>query len=164
MLELLLAAASVATFDWFEYRGDDRLPKPATGQYSNPLLQGFYPDPSVTRVGDDYYLVNSTFSWFPGIPVFHSRDLVNWTQIGNAIHRPGQLDFKNLGLSRGVFAPDISWHDGTFYIVNTCVDCGGNFVITAKDPRDHGPIPYGCRRSMAGSIRPCSSTVTAAPG
>ncbi len=130
----VLAAASIATFDWFEYRGDDRLPKPGVGQYANPILQGFYPDPSITRVGNDYYLVNSTFAWFPGIPVFHSRDLVNWTQIGNAIDRPDQLDFKALGLSRGVFAPDVSWHDGTFYILNTCVDCGGNFVITAKNP------------------------------
>ena len=134
MLMTLLAAASVATFEWFEYRGDDRLPRPAGREYANPILQGFYPDPSITRVGDDYYLVNSTFTWFPGIPVFHSRDLVNWTQIGNAIDRPGQLDFKNLGLSRGVFAPDISSHDGTFYILNTCVDCGDNFVITAKNP------------------------------
>jgi xylan 1,4-beta-xylosidase len=134
MLAALLAAASVATFDWFEYRGDDHLPTPSAGQFANPIMQGFYPDPSVTRVGDDYYLVNSTFAWFPGIPVFHSRDLVHWTQIGNAIDRPGQLDFKKLGLSRGVFAPDISWHDGTFYILNTCVDCGGNFVITAKNP------------------------------
>jgi alpha-N-arabinofuranosidase len=130
----LMAAASIATFDWFEYKGDDRLPKPAAGEYANPILQGFYPDPSITRVGDDFYLVNSTFDWFPGIPVLHSRDLVHWTQIGNAIDRPDQLDFKNLGLSRGVFAPDISWHDGTFYILNTCVDCGGNFVITAKNP------------------------------
>ena len=130
----LFAAASIATFDWFEYRGDDRLPKPASGEYANPILQGFYPDPSITRVGDDYYLVHSTFTWFPGIPIFHSRDLVNWTQIGNAIDRPDQLDFKALGLSRGVFAPDISWHDGTFYILNTCVDCGDNFVITAKNP------------------------------
>ena len=134
MLTALLAAASIATFDWFEYRGDDRLPLPAAGEYANPILQGFYPDPSITRVGDDYYLINSTFDWFPGIPVFHSRDLVHWTQIGNAIDRPDQLDFKNLGLSRGVFAPDISWHDGTFYILNTCVDCGDNFIITARNP------------------------------
>ena len=134
MMLPLIAAASIATFDWFEYRGDDRLPQPAAVEYANPILQGFYPDPSITRVGDDYYLINSTFDWFPGIPVFHSRDLVHWTQIGNAIDRPDQLDFKNLGLSRGVFAPDISWNDGTFYILNTCVDCGGNFVITAKDP------------------------------
>ncbi|MCH8615433.1 glycoside hydrolase family 43 protein [Sphingomonas sp. SM33] len=129
----LLLAAAVARFDWFEYRGDDKLPKPSPSEYANPILQGFYPDPSITRVGDDYYLINSTFDWFPGIPIFHSRDLVHWTQIGNAIDRPDQLDFKSLGLSRGVFAPDISWHDGTFYILNTCVDCGGNFVITAKD-------------------------------
>jgi xylan 1,4-beta-xylosidase len=67
--------------------------------------------------------------------VFHSRDLVHWTQIGNAIDRPDQLDFGTLGLSRGVFAPTIEHHDGLFYILNTCVDCGGNFLITAKDPR-----------------------------
>ena len=102
--------------------------------YRNPILQGFYPDPSITRVGDDYYLVNSTFAWFPGIPVFRSRDLVSWTQIGNAIDRPDMLDFGRLGLSRGVFAASITHHDGLFYILNTCVDCGGNFVITARDP------------------------------
>ena len=128
-------AAEPARFDWFEYRGDDGLPQPGAGEYRNPILQGFYPDPSITRVGDDYYLVSSTFAWFPGIPVFHSRDLVNWTQIGNAIDRPGQVDFGTLGLSRGVFAPAIEHRDGTFYILNTCVDCGGNFVITASDPR-----------------------------
>jgi alpha-N-arabinofuranosidase len=89
----------------------------------------------MTRVGDDYYIVTSTFSYFPGIPVFHSRDLVNWKQIGNAIDRPTQLDFKKLGLSRGVFAPTISHNKGVFYILNTCVDCGGNFVISAKDPK-----------------------------
>ena len=120
---------------------------PAAGQYANPILRGFYPDPSITRVGDDYYLINSTFAFYPGIPVFHSKDLVHWTQIGNAIDRPSMLDFSGLATSRGVFAPDISYHDGTFYIVNTCVDCKGNFVITAKDPK--GPwsdpvwLPFG---------------------
>ena len=128
-------AQEPARFDWFEYRGGDRLPAPAAGEYGNPILQGFYPDPSITRVGDDYFLVTSTFTWFPGIPVFHSRDLVNWTQIANAISRPSQLDFGKLELSRGVFAPAIEHHRGTFYILNTCVDCGGNFVITAKNPR-----------------------------
>ncbi|MDP3404175.1 MAG: glycoside hydrolase family 43 protein [Brevundimonas sp.] len=130
------AQTQPARFHSLTYEGAD----PATsaplapGQYRNPILTGFYPDPSVTRVGEDYYLVTSTFSYFPGIPVFHSRDLVNWTQIGNAIDRPGQLDFAALGLSRGVFAPTIEHHDGTFYILNTCVDCGGNFLITATDP------------------------------
>lgn len=127
-------SAPSATFDYFEYRGDDQLPVPGAGQYRNPILSGFYPDPSITRVGDEYYMVTSTFAWFPGIPVFHSKNLVDWQQIGNAIDRPGQLDFAALGLSRAVFAPDISYHDGLFYILNTCVDCGGNFVITARNP------------------------------
>ncbi len=129
-------AASDARFDWFEYRGHD--PADATplkpGEYRNPILRGFHPDPSLTRVGDDFYLVTSTFAYFPGLPVFKSRDLVTWTQIGNAIDRPDQLDFTGLGLSRGVFAPTISHRDGTFYILNTCVDCGGNYLITATNP------------------------------
>ena len=128
------AAAPVARFSSFIYEGDDGGPAPGVGQYRNPILAGFYPDPANTRVGEDYYLVTSTFAYFPGIPVFHSRDLVNWTQIGNAIDRPDQLDFGNLGLSRGVFAPTITHQDKTFYILNTCVDCGGNFLITAADP------------------------------
>ena len=125
-----------AVFDWFHYEGadpSDALPLGAN-EYRNPILKGFYPDPSIARAGDDYYLVTSTFSYFPGIPVFHSRDLVNWTQIGNAIDRPDQLDFGKLGLSRGVFAPAIEHRNGTFYILNTCVDCGGNFIVTATDP------------------------------
>jgi len=127
-------SSSVARFDWFEYRGDDRQLEPGPGKYGNPILQGFYPDPSVVRVGADYYLVNSTFAWFPGIPVFHSRDLVNWSQIGNAIDRPTQLNFAKMTMWQGVYAPDISWHNGLFYILNTCVGCGGNFVITARNP------------------------------
>lgn len=127
-------APGVAEFDWFHYEGADKLPSPGPGDYRNPILQGFYPDPSLTRVGDDYYLVTSTFAWFPGIPIFHSRDLVSWTQIGNAIDRPDQLDFGRLGLSRAVFAPTIEYRGGTFYILNTCVDCGGNFLVTATDP------------------------------
>lgn len=128
---------NVASFDWFEYRGTDPTDvavRPRPDEYRNPILKGFYPDPSIARVGDDFYLVTSTFSYFPGIPVFHSRDLVNWTQIGNAIDRPDQLDFGKLGLSRGVFAPTIEHRNGTFYILNTCVDCGGNFLITATNP------------------------------
>src|SRR3954466_14905216 len=129
--------APTARFEWFEYRGSDPVDSTLHTRmqdYRNPILPGFHPDPSVTRVGSDYYLVNSTFAYFPGLPIFHSRDLVRWTQIGNAIDRPDMLDFGRLGLSRGVFAPSITYHDGTYYIVNTCVDCGGNFIITARDP------------------------------
>lgn len=130
----LSAERNVARFDWFEYRGDDHLPGAGPGEYANPVLQGFYPDPSIVRIDRDYYLVNSTFAWFPGIPVFHSRDLVNWTQIGNAIDRPAQLNLDKMTMSQGLYAPDLSWHDGKFYILNTCIGCGGNFVITATNP------------------------------
>src|SRR5688500_14900571 len=94
------ALAGEARFAWFEYQGTDGA-ELAEGEYRNPILAGFYPDPSIAKVGEDYYLVNSTFSWFPGIPVFHSRDLVHWTQIGNAIDRPEQLNFDGLAMSRG---------------------------------------------------------------
>ena len=104
------------------------------GMYSNPILSGFYPDPSICRAGDDYYIVNSSFSYFPGLPIFHSKDLVSWKQIGNAMDRPEQLNTMGAGVSRGLFAPAISYHKGIFYIVCTLIDKGGNFVITAKDP------------------------------
>ncbi|HEU4996776.1 MAG TPA: glycoside hydrolase family 43 protein [Gemmatimonadaceae bacterium] len=131
-------AGNAARFDWFEYQGHDSVYDARTvgpTEYLNPILAGFYPDPSITRgEGDNFYLVNSTFAYFPGIPVFHSKDLVNWTQIGNVIDRPTQLRFDSLGVSRGVFAPAIGYHAGTFYLLNTCVDCGGNFLVTATDP------------------------------
>ena len=132
----LLAQPAPVAFDWFEYSGRDAVfeqPLPA-GHYRTPILTGCYPDPSICRVGEDYYLINSTFAYFPGIPVFHSRDLVNWRQIGHVIHRPEQLQYDNLGVTRGIFAPAISHHDGTFYVVCTMVDGGGNFLVTAKDP------------------------------
>lgn len=103
-------------------------------QYTNPILAGFYPDPSICRVNDDYYLVNSTFAYFPGLPIFHSKDLVNWRLIGHAMDRNEQLDLKNARITRGLFAPDITYHNGIFYITCTLVDKQGNFVITAKDP------------------------------
>ncbi|MXO88199.1 family 43 glycosylhydrolase [Altererythrobacter aestuarii] len=127
-------AGTTARFDYVEYQAlEDELPVPA-GSYRNPILPGFHPDPSITRVGDDFYLVTSTFSWFPGLPIFHSRDLVNWQLAGHAIDRPGQVDFSGLGTNRGLFAPAITHHDGRFFILNTCIDCRGNFMITADDP------------------------------
>jgi len=103
--------------------------------YNNPILSGFYPDPSICRVGDDYYIVNSSFAYFPGLPIFHSKDLVNWNQIGHAMDRPEQLGLEGAGVSRGLFAPTIRYHKGTYYIICTLIDKGGNFVITAKDPK-----------------------------
>ena len=100
----------------------------------NPILTGFYPDPSIVQVGSDYYLINSTFSYFPGIPVFHSKDLKNWKQIGNVIDRTSQLDFMGERMTRGLFAPAISFNNGTYYVTCTDIDHDGNFVVTAKDP------------------------------
>ena len=83
------ASPPSVAFNWFEYTGKDSVfenPLPE-GTYRNPVLAGFYPDPSVCRVGEDYYLINSTFAYFPGLPIFHSRDLVNWTQLGHVIDR-----------------------------------------------------------------------------
>jgi xylan 1,4-beta-xylosidase len=123
-------------FDWFEYSGHDSVfdqPLPA-GSYRNPILAGFFPDPAITRAGDAFYLVNSTFVYFPGIPVFKSTDLVHWRQIGNVIERASEIDFDGQGVSRGLFAPSITFHDGLFYVINTAVDRGGNYLATAHDP------------------------------
>lgn len=133
---LLARAEPTVSFDWFEYKGNDPVfasPLPA-GSYRNPILAGFYPDPSITRAGDKFYLVNSTFAYFPGIPVFESSDLVHWRLLGHVLDRPSQLPFDGLDISRGVFAPAIHHHDGVFYVLNTLVDSGGNFVSTAKNP------------------------------
>lgn len=100
----------------------------------NPILAGFYPDPSVVKVGTDYYLVNSTFSYFPGLPVFHSKDLKNWKQIGSVISRTSQMTFMGQRITRGLFAPAISYHNGIYYVVCTNIDHKGNFVVTAKNP------------------------------
>lgn len=97
--------------------------------YTNPVIPGFYPDPSVCRVGDDYYLVNSTFEYYPGVPVFHSKDLIHWNQIGHCIHRKGQIDGEI-----NIFAPTIRYHAGTFYMITTNVSYKGNFYVTAQNP------------------------------
>lgn len=105
------------------------------GQYfTNPILPGFYPDPSICRVEEDYYLVTSTFVYFPGIPVFHSKDLVHWEQIAHVLDRPSQLDLDDLGHSRGIFAPTIRYYNGIFYVITTNVDKGDNFIVTATNP------------------------------
>jgi xylan 1,4-beta-xylosidase len=123
-------------FKRFEYHGRDAVfeQEAPQGTYRNPILPGFYPDPSITRVGNTFYLVNSTFTYFPGIPVFRSLDLVHWRQIGNVIDRPGEFNFDGKDVSRGIFAPTIRYHNGLFYLITTAVDSGGNGVFVAKDP------------------------------
>jgi len=128
-----------ATFSYFTYKGEDvfystRIDK--NNQYYNPIISGFYPDPSICRKGDDYFLVNSSFGYYPGIPIFHSKDLVNWQQIGYVLDRPSQLNLDEIRISGGIYAPAIKYneYDDTFYLVSTCIDGIDNFIVTTKDP------------------------------
>lgn len=101
----------------------------------NPILSGFYPDPSICRVGEWFYLVTSTFAYFPGIPVFRSRNLAQWEQIGNILTRESQLPLQGCEHNEGIYAPTLRWHKGTFYLITTNVSGGGNFIVTAKNPQ-----------------------------
>jgi alpha-N-arabinofuranosidase len=108
------------------------------GTFRNPILSGCYPDPSICRVGEDYYLVTSSFEYFPGLPIFHSRDLIHWNQIGHILDRPSQLDLDEVRPSGGLYAPTIRHNNGTFYVINTLVDAkqmSGNFIVTSTRPR-----------------------------
>lgn len=100
----------------------------------NPILPGFYPDPSICRVEHDFYLVTSSFSYFPGVPVFHSRDLMHWEQIGHVLERKEQLHVTCEDISGGIFAPTIRYHEGVFYLITTNMTTHENFICTAADP------------------------------
>ncbi len=131
--------AQIAQFDYFKYTGeDDRFNKTidSKNQYFNPIVAGFYPDPSICRKGDTFYLVNSSFSFYPGVPIFTSKDLVNWTQIGHVLDRPSQLNLTTQDISMGIFAPAISYnpHNDTFYMITTSAFGIGNFFVKTKDP------------------------------
>jgi alpha-N-arabinofuranosidase len=137
---LFFDSISGQTFSDFSYRGNDKIytnnPLKEDEFYS-PILQGCYPDPSITRKGDDYYLVNSSFSMFPGVPIFTSKDLVNWKQVGHVLDRPSQLKVEKSGVSQGIYAPDIKYnkHNDTFYMITTQIASGiGNMVVKTKDP------------------------------
>jgi xylan 1,4-beta-xylosidase len=102
--------------------------------YQNPIIPGFHPDPSVCRVGDDFYIVNSSFEYFPGVPIFHSKDLVNWEQIGYCLTRESQLPLQKCGASAGIYATTIRYNEGIFYMITTNVSGLGNFIVTATNP------------------------------
>ncbi|MFD1392441.1 family 43 glycosylhydrolase [Lacticaseibacillus jixianensis] len=111
--------------------------------YHNPIIPGFHPDPSAIRVKDTYYLVTSSFNYFPGVPLFESRDLLNWHQIGHVLTRASQLPLAGSNTHGGIYAPTLRYHAGRFYMVTTNVDHGGNFYVWTDDI--HGewsePIP-----------------------
>lgn len=122
----------------------------------NPIIPGFHPDPSICRVHQDYYLVNSSFEFLPGIPIFHSNDLIHWKQLGHCLHRPEQMEFPKCQQNAGIFAPTIRYHQGVFYVIATNVaregamepGGSGTFIITAKQPE--GPWSLPCWVSQGG--------------
>ncbi len=152
-LSLALAAmaqAQTAEFDYFKYAGNDARFSATidkTHQYYNPILAGFYPDPSVCRVGDTYYLVNSSFTFFPGVPLSMSKDLVNWTPAGHVLDRPSQVPLKGQHVSGGIYAPAISYNkkNKTFYMITTNVGAG-NFYVKTKDPSKGWSEPIYLRK------------------
>lgn len=143
LILLLVLAATTAFGQHFTratYAGDDSLftlHPLREGQRYTPILQGCYPDPSICRAGDDYYLVCSSFAMFPGVPIFHSRDLVTWTQIGHVLDRPSQLKVGGAGASNGIYAPTIRYcaHNQTFYMITTQTTHLGNMMVKTRDPR-----------------------------
>ena len=129
-----------AVFERFTYEGKDAVyaahPLPGVDAAYNPILPGWYSDPSICTNGEgDYFLVTSTFSYFPGVPIFHSRDLVNWKQIGHVLDRPSQLNLARQRTSGGIYAPDIKYNpkNRTYYMITTNVGTG-NFLVKTQDP------------------------------
>lgn len=126
-----------AVFKEFVYSASGMV-EPKGKQIVNPILPGCYPDPTICRVGDDYYLANSSFAFFPGVPIWHSKDLKHWKRLGYVLNRPSQLQLKNgLRISGGIYAPDLKYnpHNKLFYLITTDVDGAGTFFVTTDDPK-----------------------------
>lgn len=138
---LMLSTTGIAQtveYDNFKYTGNDSRFATSinkTEEYYNPILAGFYPDPSICRVGDTFYLVNSSFTFFPGVPLSISKDLVNWTSAGHVLDRDSQVPLQGQYVSGGIYAPAISYNkkNKTFYMITTNVG-RGNFFVKTKDP------------------------------
>jgi alpha-N-arabinofuranosidase len=134
-----LSEKSGAFFDYFRYKGQDDFyknnPLPGDNYFYNPFLPGWYSDPGICSNGEDFFLVTSSFSYFPGVPIFHSTDLVNWKQIGHVLNRKSQLELDGQRVSQGIFAPAITYnpYNQTYYMITTNIR-KGNFFVKTKDP------------------------------
>ncbi|MDE5892424.1 MAG: glycoside hydrolase family 43 protein [Acetatifactor sp.] len=102
-------------------------------KYTNPIIPGFYPDPSICKADGRYYMVCSSFQYFPGVPLFESEDLINWKQIGHVLTRESQLPLEGAGHDGGIYAPTIRYHERRFYMVTTNVSSLGNFYVWTDD-------------------------------
>jgi len=114
--------------------------------YKNPVISGFHPDPSICKAGEDYYLVTSSFEYFPGVPLFHSKDLIHWEQIGHCLTRPSQLPLEKCSVSGGIYAPTIRYNKGIFYMITTNIS-RGNFIVHTKDPTGEWSEPVWLQQS-----------------
>ena len=144
----------------------------------NPILRGFNPDPSIVRVGEDYYIATSTFEWYPGVQIHHSRDLANWTLVGRPLDRPSQLDMRGNPDSCGVWAPDLSHADGRFHLIFTDVKRYGQTTVDGargaslrdfhnywvSSDRIDGPWSDPVHLNSSGFDPRCSMTTTDAAG
>ncbi len=110
--------------------------------YQNPVISGYNPDPSICRVGEDFYLVNSSFEFFPGVPIYHSRNLVNWTLEGYCLHEERQDVLKQCRPSGGIYAPTIRFHQGTYFMTTTNTTHGGNFIVHTTDMKKGWSEPH----------------------
>ena len=136
-------------------------------QIANPVLPGFNADPSMIRVGDTYYIANSTFEWFPGVRLHESKDMVHWNLLPSPLSRTSQLDMRGNPSSGGIWAPDLSYADGKFWLIYTDVkvvngafkDCT-NYLVTAESI--HGPWSEPIRVNGVGFDAACSMTTMAA--
>lgn len=111
-------------------------------KYQNPVIRGYHPDPSMCIVGEDAYLVTSTFEFFPGVPIFHSKNLVDWELINHCLVTDSQLPLEKCKCSGGIFAPTIRYHNGTFYMITTNVTAKGNFIVHTDDIRGSWSEPH----------------------
>ena len=135
-MKRLLFALSCLTFITYCFAT-----KKASDTFNNPVISGFFPDPSVVRIGSDYYCVNSTFNYFPGIIISHSKDLVNWKQIGHVFSKSEEIDLTSFFDGMGIWAPDISYYNGEYYVFYCTVQLSkdrstnvrGNFMVKSKN-------------------------------
>jgi alpha-N-arabinofuranosidase len=139
LLPALILLAAASDLGGAGHNGADE-----TSTFSNPIISGFAPDPSICRSGGDFYLVNSTFEYFPGIPVYHSKDLVNWSLIGYALHDSAQAELSSIKSSDGIHASTIRCHDNRFFVITTNNVNGRlvNFIVTASDPKGPWSAPF----------------------
>lgn len=133
-------SAKAPVFSNVVYNGDDQIYKNnplKQDEFYSPILQGCYPDPAITKKGEDYFMVCSSFAMFPGVPIFHSKDLVNWTDLGGVLNNVSEFNPHDTGISGGVYAPGITYnpHNDTFYMIVTAFSGGlGNIIVKTKDP------------------------------